>query len=152
MEEEVKGFGPNDPIVTQKERKRKRVYKTFLVVGATRMGKSTLINSLCGKTICEEGEPFGELQSTTYQITANKFNLDGYDDEEDYTIQIIDTIGFIDTRCQYTDREIGEKIMQELIDEAEDHRSSEARRGSVSSKVQVPDKIDAILMVERATH
>jgi hypothetical protein len=41
--------------------------------------------------------------------------------------------------------------MQELIGEVEDHRSSEARRGSVSSKVQVPDKIDAILMVERAT-
>jgi hypothetical protein len=42
--------------------------------------------------------------------------------------------------------------MQELIGDAEDHRSSEARRESVSSnKVQVPDKIDAILMVERAT-
>ena len=50
------------------------------------MGKSTLINSLCGKTICQEGEPFGELQSTTYKITANKFNMDGYDDEEDYTV------------------------------------------------------------------
>jgi hypothetical protein len=39
-----------------------------------------------------------------------------------------------------------------LIGEAEDHRSSEARRGSVANKVLVPDKIDAILMVERATN
>jgi hypothetical protein len=34
MAEEVKEFGPIDPIVPKKE--RKRVYKTFLVVGATR--------------------------------------------------------------------------------------------------------------------
>jgi len=66
MAEEVKGFGPNDHVHVVPKKERKRVYKTFLVVGATRMGKSTLINSLCGKTICEEGEPFGELQSTTY--------------------------------------------------------------------------------------
>lgn len=39
-----------------------------------------------------------------------------------------------------------------MIGEAEDHRSSEARRASVANKVLVPDKIDAILMVERATN
>jgi hypothetical protein len=65
MEEEVKGFGPNDhPAVPKQE--RKRVDKTFLTVGVTRTGKSSLINSMCGKTICEEGEPFGDLHSTTY--------------------------------------------------------------------------------------
>ena len=78
--------------------------------------------------------------------------MDGYDDEEDYTIQIIDTIGFLDNKFKYTDKQIGEEIMKELIGEGEDHKSPEGRRGSVYNKALVPDKIDAILMVERFTN
>ena len=148
MEEEVKEFGTNDPAAVPKK-ERKRVSKTFLVMGATRQGKSTFINSLCGKTICKEGEKYGAQRSTTYQIAANKFNLDNYDDNEDYTIQIIDTVGFFDTDGQYTDREIGHLIMKELIGEGEDHRSNEERLNYVQNLF--PDKIDAILMVEKAT-
>jgi septin family protein len=68
------------------------------------MGKSSFINSMCGKTICKEGKPFGAPVSTTYNINMYTFNVDGIDDEEDYTINIIDTIGFIDTSVLYTDR------------------------------------------------
>ena len=41
--------------------------------------------------------------------------------------------------------------MQELIGEAEDHRSPNDRRASVYKNARVPDKIDAILIVDRAT-
>ena len=79
------------------------------------------------------------------------FNVDGIDDEEDYTIQIIDTIGFEDTSCKYTDKQIGEMIMQEVMGQAEEHISPNDRRGSVFLNAQVPNKIDAILIVDRAT-
>jgi hypothetical protein len=37
------------------------------------------------------------------------------DEEVDYTVQIIDTIGFWDTKFAYTDNEICEMVMEELI-------------------------------------
>jgi ribosome biogenesis GTPase A len=44
---------------------RRRVLKTFLTVGPTRMGKSSLVNALAGKPICVVGKSSGAQQSTT---------------------------------------------------------------------------------------
>ena len=44
---------------------RRRVLKTFLTVGPTRMGKSSLVNALAGKPICVVGKSSGSQQSTT---------------------------------------------------------------------------------------
>jgi hypothetical protein len=70
----------------------------------------------------------------------------------DYTVQIIDTIGFWDTRCAYSDNKICEMIMEELIGGGGnlevinlDNNESKVR------PFQAPDQIDAILLVERAT-
>jgi ribosome biogenesis GTPase A len=38
---------------------RRRVLKTFLTVGPTRMGKSSLVNALAGKPICVVGKNGG---------------------------------------------------------------------------------------------
>ena len=38
---------------------RRRVLKTFLTVGPTRMGKSSLVNALAGKPICVVGKSSG---------------------------------------------------------------------------------------------
>ena len=47
------------------EEGRRRVLKTFLTVGPTRMGKSSLVNAIAGKPICVVGKPAGGQQSTT---------------------------------------------------------------------------------------
>ena len=70
------------------------------------MGKSSFINALAGKPICEVGKSSGSQQSTTTKICAYQFDLDDLDEEVDYTVQIIDTIGFRDTRGIYTDNQI----------------------------------------------
>ena len=44
---------------------RRRVLKTFLALGPTRMGKSSLINALAGKPICNVGKSSGGQHSTT---------------------------------------------------------------------------------------
>ena len=41
------------------EEGRRRVLKTFLTVGPTRMGKSSLVNAIAGKPICVVGRPSG---------------------------------------------------------------------------------------------
>jgi ribosome biogenesis GTPase A len=47
------------------EEDRRRVLKTFLTVGPTRMGKSSLVNAIAGKPICVVGRSSGGQQSTT---------------------------------------------------------------------------------------
>jgi ribosome biogenesis GTPase A len=44
---------------------RKRVLKTFLTLGPSRVGKSSFINALAGKPICIVGKSSGSQQSTT---------------------------------------------------------------------------------------
>ena len=79
------------------------------------MGKSSIVNALAQKPICVVGKNTGKQESTTTQIRAYQFDVDDIDDEVDYTVQIIDTIGFQDTRCAFTDNEICELIMEELV-------------------------------------
>jgi ribosome biogenesis GTPase A len=47
------------------ENGRRRVLKTFLTLGPTRMGKSSFINALAGKPICVVGKSSGSQHSTT---------------------------------------------------------------------------------------
>jgi hypothetical protein len=70
----------------------------------------------------------------------------------DYTVQIIDTIGFWDTRCAYTDNQICEMIMEELIGGGGNLEviNLDKNEGTVRA-FQAPDQIDAILLLERAT-
>ena len=70
----------------------------------------------------------------------------------DYTVQIIDTIGFWDTQVKYTDNEICEMIMEELIGGGGNLEviNLDMNEGTVRP-FHAPDKIDAILLVERST-
>jgi len=79
------------------------------------VGKSSFINTLAGSPICVVGADDGMDDSTTTMIRAYQFDLDDVDDEVNYTIQIIDTIGFGDTLKRYTDTQISEYILQEII-------------------------------------
>jgi hypothetical protein len=74
------------------------------------------------------------------------------DEEVDYTVQMIDTIGFWDTRCAYTDNQICEMIMEELIGGGGNLEviNLDKNEGTVRT-FQAPDQIDAILLLERAT-
>ena len=121
-------------------------------MGPTRFGKSSLVNAIAGKPICVVGKGAGGQQSTTSKISAYQFDIDDLDEEVDYTIQIIDTIGFWDTRCIYTDKEICEMIMEELIGGGGNLEviNLDKNEGTVRP-FQAPDQIDAILMLERAT-
>jgi septin family protein len=101
----------------QSMRGKKRELKTFLAVGPTRQGKSSFINALAGKPLCVVGkdEKAKAKMSTTSQIRAFQFDLDNINDKVDYTVQIIDTIGFWDNRLLFTDKQICEMIMEELV-------------------------------------
>lgn len=138
--------------VSMIQKTKKRLLKTFLTVGPTRMGKSSLINSLAGKPICVVGKAFGKQESTTTQIRAFQFDIDNADDEFNYTVQIIDTIGFWDTRCAYTDNQICEMIMEELIGGGGNLEVINLDKNEgVVRQFQAPDQIDGILLLEIAT-
>ena len=71
----------------------------------------------------------------------------------DYTVQIIDTIGFWDTRVAYTDHEFYEMIMEELIGGGGnlEVNNLDENKGTVVRPFLAPDQIDAIFLFERAT-
>ena len=70
----------------------------------------------------------------------------------DYTVQIIDTIGFWDTKVLYTDNQICEMIMEELIGGGGNLEVINLdKKEDTVRPFQAPDNIDAILLVERAT-
>jgi hypothetical protein len=74
------------------------------------------------------------------------------DEEVNYTVQIIDTIGFWDTRCNYKDKQICEMIMEELIGGGGTLEviNLDKNEGTVRP-FQPPDQIDAILLLEIGT-
>lgn len=87
----------------------------FVLVGPTRAGKSTLVNTILGRQVAEEGAS-RSYHSTTRTI-ANYSNLlmdpekmqqltnDG-GDSPPLIMNFMDTIGLGDTSVQYTDEEI----------------------------------------------
>ncbi len=96
--------------------------KLFLLVGPTRSGKSTFINTVLGQVEAVEGQN-RSARSTTREIKVhNKINstvqerLDELFPGQGITkINFIDTIGFRDTSVKYTDKEIQEMIKSELL-------------------------------------
>jgi len=70
-----------------------RLIKTLLVVGPSRAGKSTFCNVLAGRNVQMEGKR-NTRDGCTKNIRIIQFDRDDISDTVNYTIQIIDTIGF----------------------------------------------------------
>jgi septin family protein len=87
--------------------------KLFVLVGPTRAGKSTFINTLLGHQVAVEGKN-ESCHSTTKEI-SNYNNLKILHDagvgemlagQDSIKFNFMDTVGFGDTAVTYTDEEI----------------------------------------------
>ncbi|KAL1279270.1 hypothetical protein QQF64_025943 [Cirrhinus molitorella] len=118
--------------------------KTIMMIGATGAGKTTLINSMINYilgvqweddfrfVLIDEGKQKSQAESQTSEITAYKINhMDGF--QITYSLTIVDTPGFGDTRGISQDQKITKQI-QEFFS---------ARRGI--------DCIDAVCFVVQAS-
>ncbi|XP_036374329.1 uncharacterized protein si:ch73-170d6.2 [Megalops cyprinoides] len=99
----------------------KRDNRTIMVLGATGAGKSTLINGMINYILgvkwedgfrfklIDEGKSKSQAESQTSLVTAYEINYqDGF--EISYSVTIIDTPGFGDTRGIDRDRQITDQI------------------------------------------
>lgn len=87
---------------------------TFLIVGPTRSGKSSMINAIFNKNdFAQEGND-EEDSSTTSEIKTYS-NRDLKKPLNSPVITFIDTIGFFDTRQEYTDEDIQNLIKAEFL-------------------------------------
>ncbi|KAI2645705.1 hypothetical protein H4Q32_026201 [Labeo rohita] len=97
--------------------------KTIMMIGATGAGKTTLINSMINYilgvqweddfrfVLIDEGKQKSQAESQTSQITAYQINhMDGF--EVPYTLTIVDTPGFGDTRGISHDQKITTQIQE----------------------------------------
>ncbi|XP_063316997.1 uncharacterized protein LOC134616197 [Pelmatolapia mariae] len=95
--------------------------RTIMVLGATGAGKSTLINGMINYILgvkwedpyrfklVDEGELTSQSESQTSEVTVYKVNYqDGF--EIEFSLTIVDTPGFGDTRGIEKDREIVEQL------------------------------------------
>ncbi|KAG9330295.1 hypothetical protein JZ751_025862 [Albula glossodonta] len=102
-------------------KENKKENRTIMVVGATGAGKSTLINGMINYILgvkwedefrfklIDEGESKSQAESQTSLVTAYEINYqDGF--QISYSLTIIDTPGFGDTRGIDRDRQITEQI------------------------------------------
>ena len=114
METQVKtGLVPmseNPPVQVKENTEKKRIEKTFLVMGPTHSGKSSIINTFSKQEMCPVGKNTGVQKSTNIEINAYQFNLD-----DDYSLQFIDTIGYFDFDVKYSNEKIGEMIMELIV-------------------------------------
>ena len=99
-------------------------HKVLMVVGATGAGKSTLINGMVNyilgvkweddfrfKLVVDQGKI--QTESVTSEITAYTFHhVEGFRDHIPYSITIIDTPGFGDTKGLKRDKEITQQIKE----------------------------------------
>jgi len=85
--------------------------KMFVLVGPTRSGKSTFINTLIGSTVAEEGKA-NTIISTTKEVQNYRDLRVVHAEEElfpgqkEAKLNFMDTIGFGDTAVDFTDEEI----------------------------------------------
>ncbi|XP_051747580.1 uncharacterized protein LOC127511102 [Ctenopharyngodon idella] len=118
--------------------------KTIMMIGATGAGKTTLINSMINYilgvewkddfrfVLIDEGKQKSQAESQTSEITAYQINyMDGF--QVPYSLTIVDTPGFGDTRGISHDQKITKKI-QEFF----------SARGGI-------DRIDAVCFVVQAS-
>ena len=99
----------------------------FVLVGPTRAGKSTFINTILGRQVAEEGAS-KSFYSTTREIanycelTANSTHQKVLnscipnDGNTQLILNFMDTIGLGDVKVEYTDEEIQELVKAELIE------------------------------------
>uniref|UniRef100_A0A672LEA9 AIG1-type G domain-containing protein n=1 Tax=Sinocyclocheilus grahami TaxID=75366 RepID=A0A672LEA9_SINGR len=118
--------------------------KTIMMIGATGAGKTTLINSMINYilgvqwkddfrfVLIDEGNQKSQAESQTSEITAYQINyMDGF--RVPYSLTIVDTPGFGDTRGISHDQKITKQI----------HEFFSARGGI--------DRIDAVCFVVQAS-
>ncbi|XP_067247303.1 uncharacterized protein [Chanodichthys erythropterus] len=97
--------------------------KTIMMIGATGAGKTTLINSMINYilgmqwkddfrfVLIDEGKQKSQAESQTSEITAYQINhMDGF--QVPYSLTIVDTPGFGDTRGISHDQKITKKIQE----------------------------------------
>ncbi|KAK9976533.1 hypothetical protein ABG768_021738 [Culter alburnus] len=124
--------------------KRVKENKSIMMIGATGAGKTTLINSMINYilgveweddfrfVLIDEGKQKSQAESQTLEITAYQINhMDGF--QVPYSLTIVDTPGFGDTRGIAHDQKITTQI-QEFF----------SARGGI-------DRIDAVCFVVQAS-
>uniref|UniRef100_A0A8C1LHL1 Septin-type G domain-containing protein n=1 Tax=Cyprinus carpio TaxID=7962 RepID=A0A8C1LHL1_CYPCA len=125
-------------------KKNTKPNKTIMMIGATGAGKTTLINSMINYilgvkweddfrfVLIDEGKQKSQAESQTSQITAYQINhMEGF--QVPYTLTIVDTPGFGDTRGISHDQKITKQI-QDFF----------SARGGI-------DRIDAVCFVMQAS-
>ncbi|XP_048013184.1 uncharacterized protein LOC125246285 [Megalobrama amblycephala] len=101
----------------------KKQNKTIMMIGATGSGKTTLINSMINYilgvewkdnfrfVLIDEGKEKSQAESQTSEITAYQINhMDGF--RVPYSLTIVDTPGFGDTRGISHDQKITKQIQE----------------------------------------
>ncbi|XP_067283491.1 uncharacterized protein [Pseudorasbora parva] len=101
--------------------------KTIMMIGATGAGKTTLINSMINYilgvqwkddfrfVLIDEGKQKSQAESQTSEITAYQINhMDGF--QVPYSLTIVDTPGFGDTRGISHDQKITKQIQEFFSD------------------------------------
>ena len=94
----------------------------FVVIGPSRSGKSTFINTMLGTAVAAVGQE-DDYYSTTRDITNYKWHKSSPDafralgiDNEPMVLNFVDTIGLRDVLVNFTDEEISELVKAELME------------------------------------